>query len=92
MKPIGERVPNDSAFAAVRHFLSTGRRRMLRNAVAHGRWCYLPDFSGLEYWAEPSRAESHRRLEILQPDLDAWQLLSRGAAIAALLALTGQDR
>lgn len=88
MKPIADAVSDQTAFATVERFLSSGRRRKLRNAIAHGRWCYLHDYSGLECWAEPKRGQPHERFEITQTDLDAWQLLSRGVAIAALLALT----
>ncbi len=88
MKPIVARVRDDTAFAVVARFLNGGQRRLLRNAIAHGRWCYLPNFNGLECWAEPSRGKQHERFEIRQAELDAWQLLSRGTAIAALLALT----
>ena len=91
MKPTAAAVGGETAFATVEQFLSGGRRRALRNAIAHGRWCYLPDFSGLEYWAEPTRGQPHERFEITGTDLDAWQLLSRGAAIAALLALSHAD-
>lgn len=87
MKPTATAVSDQSAFATVERFLSSGRRRTLRNAIAHGHWCYLPDFSGLEFWAEPTRGQPHERFEISHTDLGAWQLLSRGAAIAVLLAL-----
>lgn len=88
MRPVAAAVSADSTFAAVERFLSSGDRRTLRNAIAHGRWCYLADFSGLEYWAEPTRGRPHERFEVCQADLAAWQLLSRGTAIAVLLALT----
>jgi len=91
MKPTAAVVSDQTAFATVEQFLSSGRRRTLRNAIAHGRWCYLPDFSGLECWAEPTRGQPHERFEITRADLGAWQLLSRGAAIAALLALTDTE-
>lgn len=91
MKPIAAAASDQSAFAVVERFISSGLRRTLRNAVAHGRWCYLPDFSGLECWAEPTQGQPHERFEISQTDLDAWQLLSPGAAIAALLALTSTE-
>ncbi|MDA8069533.1 MAG: hypothetical protein M0T77_13145 [Actinomycetota bacterium] len=87
MKPVAARAPEDSVVRSVHRFLSTGRRRLLRNAIAHGHWCYLSDSKGLEYWAEPSRAERHQRFAISQADLDAWQLLARGTAIATLLAV-----
>lgn len=88
MEPIAKEVTDDSAFATIERFLREGRRRNLRNAIAHGRWCYLPDFSGLECWDQPSRGTPNPRFEISQTELDAWQLLSRGTAIAALCALT----
>ncbi len=88
MKPTAAAVSDQTTFATIEQFLSSGRRRTLRNAIAHGRWCYLPDFGGLEYWAEPTRGQPHQRFEITHTELDAWQLLSRGTAIAVLLALT----
>jgi hypothetical protein len=33
-------------------FLSENPVRALRNAIAHSNWQYLPDFSGLEFWAK----------------------------------------
>lgn len=89
MKPTAAALSEQTTFVTIERFLSSGRRRTFRNAIAHGRWCYLSDFSGLEYWAEPSRGQQHQRLEISNVDLEAWQLLSRGTAIAALIALTG---
>jgi hypothetical protein len=89
-KPLAQRMPKDTVFVAIEYFLSSGRLRPLRNAVAHGRWCYLADFSGLEYWAEPSRGQPHERFEVTNEDLNAWQLLSRGTAIAILLALAAE--
>lgn len=88
MKPAAAAVSDQTAFATVEQFLSSGRRRTLRNAIAHGRWCYLPDFSGLECWAEPTRGQQHEPFQVTQADLNSWQTLSRWAAIAALLALT----
>lgn len=89
MRPAAQAVSEQAVLVAVEAFLSSGPRRMLRNAVAHGRWCYLPGFTGLECWAEPSRGQPHQRFELSQTDLGAWQLLSRGTAIAVLLALVG---
>jgi hypothetical protein len=91
MTPVAAHASEDSVVRIVHRFLSTDRRRLLRNAIAHGRWCYLPGFRGLECWAEPSRGKQHERFEILQGELDSWQLLARGTAIAALLALTEPD-
>lgn len=91
MKPIAAVLDDQTAFATVEKFLRSGRRRAFRNAIAHGRWYYLPDYSGLEYWAASRSGQQHERFEITRADLEAWQLLSRGAAIAALLALTAAD-
>lgn len=91
MKPASE-VLLGGTFDAVETFLRTGQRRLLRNAIAHGRWCYLPDFSGLEYWAEPSRHQPHERFEIDQRELGLWRVLSQGTAIAVLLGLTETAR
>lgn len=92
MRPVAAALPPDSVFVTVEDFLRTGQRRLLRNAIAHGRWCYLPDFSGLEYWAEPTRGVAPSRYEVSGEDLETWQLLSRGTAIAALLALEEHRR
>ncbi len=86
MSPIAAVLPEGSVFFRVDKFLRSGARRSLRNAIAHGNWCYLPDFSGLEYWDGPPRGNSHQRFELDNAELDRWQLLSRGSAIAALLA------
>lgn len=88
MKPAAAAVPDGSALGIVEGFLSSGQRRLFRNAIAHGRWCYRTDFSGLEYWARPNNGQSHQRFEISQEVLGAWQVLSRGTAIAVLLALS----
>ncbi|MEX2253834.1 MAG: hypothetical protein WEC34_00195 [Acidimicrobiia bacterium] len=87
MLPLAKEVPSDSVFATAAGFLSSGTRRLLRNAIAHGRWCYLDDFSGLECWAEPSPGAAHARFVVSQDELGGWQMLSRGTSIAALLAL-----
>jgi hypothetical protein len=89
-RPLMAAVPPDSVTAITARFLGSGRRRLFRNAIAHGRWCYLPTYQGLEFWAEPTRGARHQRFEISAADLDTWQLLSRGSAIAALLGLTEQ--
>jgi hypothetical protein len=44
----------------------------------------------LECWSEPSRGQPHERFEVSDVDLQAWQMLSRGSAIAMLLALTDE--
>ncbi|HEY9562644.1 MAG TPA: hypothetical protein VIR30_02640 [Nocardioides sp.] len=88
MRPVAAALPVAGTYSAVERFISGGQRRLLRNAVAHGRWCYLPGFDGLEYWAEPTRGGTHQRFEVSAEVLGSWQMLSRGTAIAVLLALT----
>ncbi len=60
-------------------FLTENPVRAFRNAVAHANWRYLPDFSGLEYWARKGAdpTEPMSRFEVLQQDLDFWQALAR---------------
>ena len=70
-------------------FLTDNPVRAFRNAVAHANWRYLPDFSGLEYWArkgaEPT--ESMERFEVSQHDMNFWQALSRCTAYASFPTL-----
>jgi hypothetical protein len=44
-------LPSGSAGKKCCRFLWDNPVRAFRNAVAHSNWRYLPDFSGLEYWA-----------------------------------------
>ncbi len=88
--PVREAVGEGTTTWTVCHFLESGPRRLLRNAIAHGRWTYLADFSGIEYWAEPSRGKPLQRYEIKQDEFGPLQTVSRGASIAMLLALTDQ--
>lgn len=82
--PVCEELPEWSALRAVRDFLGSGERRRLRNAIAHGRWTYLPNFDGLECWD----GRPLTRFTVQDGDIDDWQLLSRGTTIAVLLAMT----
>jgi hypothetical protein len=70
-------------------FLTDNPVRAFRNAVAHANWRYLPDFSGLEYWArkgaEPT--EPMVRFEVSRQDLSFWQSLARCTAYASFLTL-----
>jgi len=85
LQPLADALQNpQAALSTVHQFLSNGHRRRLRNAVAHGRWCYRPHFDGLECW--DGRPPQH--FTVSDGDLQAWQLLSRGTAIAAILAVT----
>jgi hypothetical protein len=85
LEPVSAMLPG-SATSTVIEFLSTDRRRVLRNAVAHGRWTYLPDFSGLEVW-NVDRTGARTRAVITARELEAWQAVARGTSIAVLLAL-----
>ena len=84
LDPLRKALNPQSITASVIDFLRSDERRALRNAVAHGRWTYLPDFSGLEYW--DGRPTLVRR-EIEQSVLNDWQMLGRGLIISVLLAL-----
>lgn len=86
MKPAAAALSTQSCLARLERFLGSGRRGTLRNAVARGRWAPMPDSGGVECWAELTYG--YQRVEIGRADLEAWQMLSRGAAIAVLLALT----
>lgn len=70
-------------------FLTDNPVRAFRNAFAHANWRYLPDFSGLEYWArkgaEPT--EPMVRFEVSQQDLCFWQALARCTGYASFLTL-----
>lgn len=52
-------------------------------------WRYLPDFSGLEYWArkEAEPTEPMGRFEVSQQDLSFWQALAHCTAYASFLTL-----
>jgi hypothetical protein len=85
IQPVDDALASEtSIFSIVHRFLSSGRRRRLRNAIAHGRWCYQPDFDGLDCW--DGKPPEH--FAVSSADLHAWQTLSRGTAIATILALT----
>ena len=70
-------------------FLTENPVRALRNAVAHSNWRYLPDFSGLEFWAKKGADpnEQPSRFVVLQEELSFWQALARCTAYASYLSL-----
>ena len=76
-----------SAAEEIATYLTTGQRKALRNAVAHGRWTYLDDFSGIEFWTGPLANPGRTRHVMHTKELDLVQRLCRGTAIAILLAL-----
>lgn len=63
--------------------------RALRNAIAHSNWRYLPDFSGLEFWAKKGAEvdEPPSRFQVTQHELGFWQTLARCVAYASYLSL-----
>lgn len=87
VEPLVAALPSGSTLTKVHSFFGSGDRRRFRNAIAHGRWHYLPDFSGIRCWDGPRgrRLSSHI---ISQDQYDGWLVLSRGTSIAAMLALT----
>jgi hypothetical protein len=63
--------------------------RAFRNALAHANWRYLPDFSGLEFWARKGAdsTEPIVRFEVSQADLSFWQTVARCTAYVAYQSL-----
>lgn len=70
-------------------FLTDNPVRAFRNAIAHSNWQYLPDFSGLEFWAKKGAdpTEQPSKFVVLQQELSFWQALARCTACAAYLSL-----
>ncbi len=50
LRPVCTVLAVETSVRRVYDYLESGSRRNLRNAVAHGRWTYLQDYSGIEYW------------------------------------------
>jgi hypothetical protein len=88
-KVLNKELPGSSATKKCCKFLSENPVRALRNAVAHSNWQYLPDFSGLEFWAKKGAdpTEEPSRFVVLQRELNFWQALARCTAYASYLAL-----
>jgi hypothetical protein len=83
-------LPNGSVAKKCCRFLTENPVRALRNAVAHSNWRYLPDFSGLEFWAKkgPDPTEQPSRFVALHEELSFWQALARCTAYASYLSLS----
>jgi hypothetical protein len=81
-------VSNGSVSRRIFDFLSKDDLRLFRNSIAHGHWDYAEDFSGLVYWAQPSRNQPHQEYSVDEATFDFWQRVSRAASYAAVLALT----
>lgn len=82
-------LPTGSVTKKCCKFLTDNPVRAFRNAIAHSNWQYLPDFSGLEFWAKKGNdpAEQPTRFTILQQDLSFWQAIARCTAYASYLSL-----
>jgi hypothetical protein len=81
--------PRGSTLKRCCRFLTDNPVRAFRNAVAHGNWRYLDDFSGLVFWARKGDdpGEPLAELTVSQNDLSFWQSLSRCTAYAAYTSL-----
>jgi hypothetical protein len=86
--------PAGSATKKCCKFLTENPVRALRNAVAHSNWNYLPDFSGLEFWAKKGGDlnEQPSKFVVLQDDLAYWQALARCTAYASYLSLMSESK
>jgi hypothetical protein len=82
-------LPSGSTGKKCCQFLTNNPVRAFRNAIAHANWRYLPDFSGLEFWARKGaeRDEAMVRFECSQLELSFWQALARTTAYASFLCL-----
>jgi hypothetical protein len=82
-------LPSSSAAFKCCVFLTSNPVRAFRNALAHGNWRYVPDFSGIEFWARKGATldEPLARWEVPQEDLTFWQAVARCTAYAAFLSL-----
>lgn len=81
--------PSKSALKCCSFFLTNGRIRAFRNAIAHSNWRYREDFGALVYWAKKGQAadEPLSMFEVENSELSFWQMLSRCVAYAAVLNL-----
>jgi hypothetical protein len=81
--------PQGSATKKCCGFLTDNPVRAFRNAIAHSNWRYLPDFSGLEFWAKKGGdpTETPSRFVVGQQELSFWQALARCVAYSSYLNL-----
>jgi hypothetical protein len=87
---LGKELPAGSTTRKCCKFLTENPIRALRNAVAHSNWRYLPDFSGLEFWAKKGAGpnEQPSRFVVVQEELSFWQALARCTAYASYVSLS----
>lgn len=78
-----------SALKRCATFLTDGRVRSFRNAIAHANWRYREDFGALIYWARKGAdpSESLSEFEVGNEELQFWQSLSRCVGYVAALNL-----
>lgn len=90
---ISKNAPINSSAAKCTRFLTRGRVRHFRNAVAHGNWMYREDYLAIRYWDKNKKSnkagESLRKDEVLQEELDFWQALSRCVSYATYTSIDG---
>jgi len=81
-KVLRKQMPDGSATKRCCKFLTDNPVRAFRNAIAHGNWDYLKDFTGLEFWARKGDIgeEPLSRFEVSRDDLAFWQALARCVA------------
>jgi hypothetical protein len=82
---LSKKLPSGSVGRKCAKFLSDGRVRAFRNAVAHANWCYSKNFKGITCWARKGSEldEALSEFEVQQEELTFWQALSRCVAYAA---------
>ena len=73
------------------NYLLSPPQVQFRHAVAHGNWCYLDDFSGLEYWARSARGKPNARYVVSDAHLGFWQSLARCVGYVSLQSLHDRD-
>src|ERR1039457_4021713 len=80
-------LPTGSTSRKCCKFLTDNPVCALRNAIAHSNWHYLPDLSGIEFWAKKSgdRNEEPSRFEFSQREVSFWQSLALCTGYASYL-------
>ena len=76
----------ESVVARCSKYLCRGEVRDFRNAFAHANWSYKSDFSGFNCWVHKDGRDpkaGRREFEVMQSELNFWQMLSRAVAYAA---------
>lgn len=83
-------MPSESVTKRCCKFLVNNPVRAFRNAVAHGNWKYMEDYSGIEFWSYKGRKKEDKpmpRWEASQQDLDFWQDIAKVTAYSSFTAL-----